>query len=324
MRLLPNGNFGIGTPAPSSRFTLNSTTPNSFAATIQTSGVGTGSSYGLVVNAGSDVTDSALQINSQSGTPYMRVRGNGFVGIGTTNPQSPLHVNSVSPNTWAAQIQTTGLPSTQAWGLLIKAGTGGADQALRVRNQADNADLFYVSGDGSVGIGPTNPVGPQLWVFGSAKINGGLNLQSSLQVAGPTTFNGTVKVTNLPSGGFVLCVGNDFILNLCGSSLRFKKNVNDFHAGLELVNRLRPVTFDWKKDGTHDVGLIAEEVEAVDPLLATYFDGKLQGVKYDRIGVVLINAVKEQQAQIEAQKAEIETLKAAICEIKPTSAVCKK
>jgi hypothetical protein len=30
-------------------------------------------------------------------------------------------------------------------------------------------------------------------------------------------------------------------------------------------------------------------------------DGQVEGVKYDRVGVVLINAVKEQQAQIEAQ-----------------------
>jgi len=303
------GNVGIGTTSPGNRFVVNGTVPNSFASNIRTSGIPTASSYGLLVEAGTDVTDSALQINSQSGTPYMRVRGNGYVGIGTTNPLSRLHVSSSSLTGYAAQIESA------AEGLLLKAGD--LNYALVVKNQS-NSNQFTVSTDGSVNIGSGS---------GTYKLevaNGATRLAGSLNVDGPATFNGTVKVTNLPSGGFVLCVGNDFILNLCGSSLRFKKNLNDFHAGLELVNRLRPVTFDWKKDGTHDVGLIAEEVEAVDPLFATYFDGKLQGVKYDRISVVLINAVKEQQAQIEAQKAEIETLKAAICEIKPTSAVCKK
>ena len=33
-----------------------------------------------------------------------------------------------------------------------------------------------------------------------------------------------------------------------------------------------------------------------------YRDGQVEGVKYDRIGVGLINAVKEQQAQIEQQR----------------------
>jgi len=43
----------------------------------------------------------------------------------------------------------------------------------------------------------------------------------------------------------------------------------------------------------------------VAPELVFYGDGQVEGVKYDRIGVVLINAVKEQQAQIEQQKAQL-------------------
>ena len=39
--------------------------------------------------------------------------------------------------------------------------------------------------------------------------------------------------------------------------------------------------------------------------LDLYRDGQVQGVKYDCIGVVLINAVKEQQAQIEQQKEQL-------------------
>ena len=36
--------------------------------------------------------------------------------------------------------------------------------------------------------------------------------------------------------------------------------------------------------------------------------GEIEGVKYDRVGVVLINAVKEQQAQIEQQRSQIASL----------------
>ena len=60
----------------------------------------------------------------------------------------------------------------------------------------------------------------------------------------------------------------------------------------------------------HDLGLGAEDVAAIEPLLVTYNkEGQVEGVKYDRIGVVMINAIKEQQAQIEVQKKEIDVLK---------------
>ena len=73
------------------------------------------------------------------------------------------------------------------------------------------------------------------------------------------------------------------------------------------------------------MGLVAEDVEKVEPLLTTTnAKGEIEGVKYDRISVVLINAVKEQQKQIDDQKAQIELLKSALCEIKPASAVCSK
>ncbi|MBK9767820.1 MAG: hypothetical protein IPP63_12790 [Chloracidobacterium sp.] len=64
--------------------------------------------------------------------------------------------------------------------------------------------------------------------------------------------------------------------------------------------------------------------------------GEVEGVKYDRIGVVLVNAVKEQQEQINSQKTEItaqrtmierqqreiELLKAYVCSMSPTALVC--
>ena len=46
--------------------------------------------------------------------------------------------------------------------------------------------------------------------------------------------------------------------------------------------------------------------------------------KYDRMAVVLINAVKEQQAQIERQQHEIEALKTLVCSTKPSAEICKE
>src|SRR5262249_21473130 len=76
-----------------------------------------------------------------------------------------------------------------------------------------------------------------------------------------------------------------------------------FNSGLSLINRLRPITFDWKTDGSHDLGFGAEDVAKVSELLVIRNDkGEVEGVKYDRISAVLVNAVKEQQAQITQQQ----------------------
>jgi hypothetical protein len=99
------------------------------------------------------------------------------------------------------------------------------------------------------------------------------------------------------------------IIARCVSSRRYKTNIARLGFGLDLVRRLRPITFDWKEDGKPDLGLIAEDVAAIEPLLVTYDSkGRVEGVKYDRVGVLLVNAVQEQQAQIAQQQHTIETL----------------
>ena len=135
-----------------------------------------------------------------------------------------------------------------------------------------------------------------------------------------------------------VCINGTILAN-CTSSIRYKQNVRLFGGGLDLIRRLRPVTFDWKEREETDIGLIAEDVETVHPLLVTYNkDGDIQGVKYDQISVVLINAVKEQQAQIEYQAKEIAVQKEInlrlqkqvnlltriICKSNPSDEVCRE
>jgi hypothetical protein len=93
---------------------------------------------------------------------------------------------------------------------------------------------------------------------------------------------------------------------LCSSSLRYKTDIARFAGGLEIINRLRPITFTWKEGGLRDIGLGAEEVEKVEPLL-TFRNGKgeIKGVKYSQLNVVLINAIKQQQQQIIVQRTEL-------------------
>lgn len=110
-------------------------------------------------------------------------------------------------------------------------------------------------------------------------------------------------------GGAPLCYWEGVIMACNLSSLRFKTNVQSFMPGLNVVNRLRPIAFNWKGDGRADVGFAAEEVAKIEPLLTLYnAKGEIEGVKYNQISVVLVNAIKEQQAQIASQQAQITRL----------------
>lgn len=133
-------------------------------------------------------------------------------------------------------------------------------------------------------------------------------------------FQGRVEVTQnllidtLGTSGFTqLCLNGQNVVSTCSSSLRYKEQVDNFTSGLDLVQKLRPVTFRWKDGGQRDLGFVAEEVGSAEPLLVTHNkQGEIEGVKYDRIAAVLINAVKEQQEQIKEQQSQIEALKAEI------------
>lgn len=92
------------------------------------------------------------------------------------------------------------------------------------------------------------------------------------------------------------------------SDARLKKNV-ETSPGLSIISKLRGVVFDWKKDGTPSAGLIAQEVEGVMPSAVHTDEEGMKSVEYDQLIAPMIEAIKEQQAEIELLKAEIAALK---------------
>ena len=147
---------------------------------------------------------------------------------------------------------------------------------------------------------------------------------SNTIVLGRTNGLDKVRVFGLGSAGSTqLCRNASNEISTCSSSLRYKTDITPFNFGLNLVNRLRPIAFNWKDGGTADFGLGAEDVAAIEPLLVTYNkDGQVEGVKYDRLGVVLLNAVREQQQIIEQQQQQIEALKKLVCQQNPQAETC--
>ena len=219
------------------------------------------------------------------------------VGIGTTQPSERLTIKT----------------ATNSYGVIH------TDGAITVGS--------YVGGTGS------QPVGGWL----GTKTNHPLNFFVGNGGAAMTLeTSGFLSLNNVDAGGSLhLCLGNDNHISFCSSSLRYKTNVQAFLGGLDIVNRLRPITFDWKVSGVSDLGFGAEEVAQIEPLL-TFRNpkGEIEGVKYSQLNAVLVNAIKEQQAQIEQQRREIETirqrqqeleaLKKLICADRAGEAVCKQ
>jgi len=108
-----------------------------------------------------------------------------------------------------------------------------------------------------------------------------------------------------------LYIGSDGKIGYVSSSRRYKENIRDMED-VSWLYRLRPVNFVYKKDPSHTLqyGLIAEEVEKVNPQLVSYdAQGRPETVTYGMLVIPLLKALQEQQQKIERQQQEIEQLK---------------
>ena len=90
------------------------------------------------------------------------------------------------------------------------------------------------------------------------------------------------------------------------SDIKLKENVVTLENSLDKIKAMRGVSFDWKDSGKSTIGLIAQEVEQVMPELVEYNEeDDVKTVSYANMVAVLIEAVKEQQEQIDALKEQL-------------------
>jgi len=98
---------------------------------------------------------------------------------------------------------------------------------------------------------------------------------------------------------------------IAGSDRAYKKDIDyNFKYGLKTVEQLRPVYYVHKQDKTNkrQIGFIAQDVKEAIPELVSGEEGSY-GLSYGQLTTVLVNAIKEQQREIEILKAEIDSLK---------------
>ncbi len=86
------------------------------------------------------------------------------------------------------------------------------------------------------------------------------------------------------------------------------KDVTGEARGLDVINKLNPVSYNWKVDGKEDEGLIAQECEDIVPNAITKNSSDYYEMDYSKLVVHLVKGMQEQQEQIEQLKTEIQTL----------------
>jgi hypothetical protein len=113
---------------------------------------------------------------------------------------------------------------------------------------------------------------------------------------------GTTKVTLSAASGDV--AADSFTTS---SSRKFKTKIKPLNTGIEMIEKLKPVSFKRKgKNGKNDIGLIAEEVDEIIPVIVKHNNkNEAEGLDYSKLTVVLINAVKELSAEVKELKKKL-------------------
>jgi len=89
-----------------------------------------------------------------------------------------------------------------------------------------------------------------------------------------------------------------------------KTDIKPIENALDLVNQLEGVRYKWIDDRDQpSIGVIAQDVEKILPEVVVENSNGLKSVSYGNIVGVLVEAIKEQQEQINSLKKEIELLK---------------
>ena len=115
------------------------------------------------------------------------------------------------------------------------------------------------------------------------------------------------------AGGSTCYVDNDGKLGVFLSAHRFKTDIADMATASEAILALRPVTFHYKpeldKTGIPQFGLVAEEVEAINPDLVTRDkEGKVTTVRYEAVNAMLLNEFLKEHRKNQQQEATIARL----------------
>jgi len=203
------------------------------------------------------------------GAEHIRIDSLGRAGFGISSPLARIHAKQHSVS----------------YGIVVEA--NGNDSWLRLHHN-DSLGIIETTYNSSAGFSPLTfkvSNAERMRIDTSGRVGIGTSSPSEvLHVVG-----------NILASGDVTAYSDE----------RLKDNIQTIDGALGKVNSMRGVTYT--KDGLESSGVIAQEIEKIAPELVK--DGEYKSVAYGNLVGYLIEAIKEQQKQIDQSKTEIENLK---------------
>jgi len=206
-------------------------------------------------------------------------------------------------------------------GALFNSGTGG-------NNTANGAfALFYnLEGGDNTAIGiaalSSNTTGSNNVALGSgagaSATTGSNNVYVGAGMQGAAGESDACYIKSIfnqtSASGIPVLINSNNKLGTTTSSKRFKQEIKPMKKASEALLPLKPVTFRYNKEidpaGTSQFGLVAEDVEKVNPdLIVRDQDGKPYSVRYDQVNAMLLNKFLKEHRKIEEHETTIAQLK---------------
>jgi hypothetical protein len=273
----------------------------------------------------------------------MTVLKNGYTGIGTSTPSALLHLKG---NGGILNLEGTDhcfiqfYPDGYAGGRKGYFGYPGASSnEITLTNQITGGNItFSTVQDATAGTGYIGLLGParithnstyDVWIQGGSSTLMGnarnlalLGIISSdrlcvnydAEYTGGTWIDGLVYMpavySTTVSSPHSLYINSAGQIGGVSSSIKYKENVYNLQD-IDWLFNLRPVLYNYKNCNPSDIqyGLIAEEVERINPLLVIYgADNKPDGLMYERLTVPMLKAIQDQKKEIETLKETINKL----------------
>jgi hypothetical protein len=309
-------------------FSLFSNTDGSY-----NTGVGAGT---LLFNVGDQTTGDGTQ-NTGVGAAALLFNTTGFsntaTGVTALLSNTTGHRNTAI-GFGALSVNTTGGDNTANGVNALGNNTTGASNTATGRN----ALLNNTTGEDNTANGEhalfSNTIGNSNTAVGTAALNNttgsnntafgvgaGTNVTTANNVIAIGTDGGNVNdscfIGNIfgatASSGTAVFINSSGQLGTVTSSRRFKKEIKPIDSASESILRLQPVTFRYEQDidpdGIPQFGLVAEEVEKVNPdLVVRDKEGKPYGVRYDQVNAMLLNEFLKEHRRNEEQHAAIRRL----------------
>ncbi len=245
----------------------------------------------------------------------MVIQADGNIGIGTTAPEDILEAeldqngttsilveNNTNDTAACSSVKVRTADSTVAFGAYPSNYTLGG----LLPHLADRGNIWVyddTSGFDIVTAAATSDL--RIYTGGYAVANERMRINSNGNVGIGTTEPGAYK---LYVSGAAHSTGG-----WSGSDERWKKSITPLADSLEKVAQMQGVNYEWRTEEIPEngftegsqIGLIAQEVEKIIPELVHTNDDGFKSVSYERLTAVLVEAIKEQQIQINQLKLEI-------------------